>query len=105
VTSTASDTREKFYTATRILASGTGPLKTRLRQAFMPSLISLRPEDFPWPDLWERFLAVREELAPNNRPDLAMERWWDFELGRIAQEIVDLYDQIARRAGDAATSE
>lgn len=97
MTHTASEIREKFHTATSTLASGTGPLKTRLRQAFVPTLITLQAEDFPWPDLWDRFLAVKEELAPNNRPDVALERWWDFELGRIAHEIVEIYDQITRR--------
>lgn len=93
-----SDIRTRFYTATCTLATGTGALKLRLRQAFVPGLITLRADEMPWPDLWERFLVVREELAPNNRPDVMLEQWWDFELGRIAQEIVDLYDEITRRS-------
>jgi hypothetical protein len=94
----ASETRNKFYTATCVLASGTGALKVRLRQAFVPTLITLQEEEMPWPDLWVRFTALKEELAPNNRPDVALERWWDFELGRIAQEIVDIFDEITRRS-------
>jgi hypothetical protein len=93
-----SATRDKFYTATSTLACGTGALKVRLREAFVPTLITLREEEMPWPDLWERFTLIKEELAPNNRPDVALERWWDFELGRIAQEIVDIFDEISRRS-------
>ena len=92
-----SETRDTFLTAIRILASGTGALKVRLRLAFMPELLTLQQEDMPWPDLWDRFLTLREELAPNNRPEVTMEQWWDFELGRIAQEIVDIFDEISRR--------
>lgn len=98
VTNTAIETRDKFLTATRILASHAGPMKVRLREAFVPDLIALTPEDLPWPDLWDRFLTLREELAPHNRADVLMERWWDFELGRIASEIVDIYDELTRRA-------
>jgi hypothetical protein len=94
----ASETREKFYTATSILACGTGALKVRLREAFVPALITLREEEMPWPDLWQRFQTIKDELAPNSRPDVALERWWDFELGRIAQEIVDIFDEICRRS-------
>jgi hypothetical protein len=98
VTSTAHATREKFLNATRILASHTGPMKARLREALVPDLLTLTPEDMPWPDLWERFITIREEIAPHQKTDVLLERWWDFELGRIALEIVDLYDEMSRRA-------
>lgn len=98
VTSTAHATREKFLNATRILASHTGPMKARLREALVPDLLTLAPEDMPWPDLWERFITIREEIAPHQKNDVLLERWWDFELGRVALEIVDIYDEISRRA-------
>jgi hypothetical protein len=79
------DTRDKLYAATRTLAAGTGPLKTRLRAAFAPDLLGLR------------WAAVVSELAPNERPVITLEEWWDFELIRIAQEIIDIYDQLSRR--------
>ncbi len=41
------------------------------------------------------------ELAPNHRPIITLEQWWDFELIRVAQEIVDIYDQITRRLAPA----
>jgi hypothetical protein len=93
------DTLDKLFAATRILAAGTGPLKTRLRAAFAPDLLALRSEHFPWPDLGDRWAAVVNELAPNQRPVITLEEWWDFELIRIAQEIVDIYDQVGRRLG------
>ncbi|GAB0114591.1 hypothetical protein [Acidisoma sp. C75] len=98
MTSTAHATREKFLKATRILASHTGPMKVRLREALVPDLLMLTAEDMPWPDLWERFVTIREELAPHHKPDVLLERWWDFELGRVALEIVDIYDALTRRA-------
>ena len=93
----ANETREKFLTATRVLASGTGTLKVRLRLALVPDLLVLRQDQMPWPDLWDRFITLREEVAPNGRRDVALEQWWDFELGRIAQEVVDIFDEITRR--------
>jgi len=94
------DTRDKLYAAVRILGAGTGPLKTRLRAAFSPDVLALRSEHFPWPDLGDRWTAVVNELAPNDRPTVTLQEWWDFELIRIAQEIVDIYDQLGRRLGD-----
>jgi hypothetical protein len=91
------DIRDKLYGATRRLASGTAPLKARLRAALTAELIALRAEDFPWPDLGERWSGVVNELAPDQRPIIILEQWWDFELIRIAQEIVDIYDQMSRR--------
>ena len=93
------DVRDKLHAATRALASGTGPLKARLRKAFAPDLRALRPEHFPWPDLAARWSAVIDEVAPHDRSVLTLEEWWDFELVRIAEEIVDIYDQAGRRLG------
>jgi hypothetical protein len=95
------ETREKLYAATRTLAAGTGPLKARLRASLTKDLVALQPEDFPWPDLGERWSGVISELAPNQRPIITLEQWWDFELIRVAQEIVDIYDQITRRLAAA----
>lgn len=92
-------TRDRLHAATRLLAAGVGPLKGRLRAAFTAELLALRPEDFPWPDLGARWGAVLAELAPHGRPVITLEPWWDFELSHIAEEIVDIYDQAARRSG------
>ena len=93
------ETRDKLHAATRALAAGTGPLKARLRAAFTAELMALRAEDFPWPDLGVRWAAILAELAPDQRPVITLEPWWDFELSHIAAEIVDIYDQAARRSG------
>ena len=103
MTADGRDTRDKLYVAIRTLASGTGPLKARLRSALADDLIALRPDDFPWPDLAERWSGVISELAPNHRPIITLEQWWDFELIRIAQEMVDIYDQLARRLEGEST--
>ncbi len=94
-------TRDKLYSATRLLASGTGALKVRLRAAFTPELMALRPEDFPWPDLGERWATLRAELAPDERPQIVVASWWDFELVRVAEELVDIYDSVSRRVAAA----
>ena len=93
------DTREKLYGATRKLAAGMGTLKARLHAAFTPEVMALQAHDFPWPDLGQRFEIVMRELAPDQRTQLALAQWWDFELSHIAEEIVDIYDQFARRLG------
>jgi hypothetical protein len=94
-------TREKLYTATRLLASGTGALKVRLRAAFTPELMALRPEDFPWPDLGQRWSMLLGELAVDQRPQIVVASWWDFELVRVAEELVDIYDLVSRRVAGA----
>src|ERR1700761_539487 len=91
------DIRDKLYGATRRLASGTAPLKARLRAALTAELIALRAEDFPWPDLGERWSGVINELASDQGPIVLLEQWGDFELIPIAQAIGDTYDQLARR--------
>ena len=69
----------------------------RLRTAFTADLLALRAGHFPWPDLGERWDAVLNELAPNERPIITLEEWWDFELIRVVQEIVDIYDEVGSR--------
>ncbi|WP_284945413.1 hypothetical protein [Acidisoma cladoniae] len=90
--------REQLYHATRSLAAGMGPLKARLRAALTPEVMALRAEDFPRADLGRRFEAVVHELAPDQRAPLVLAQWWDFELSHIAEEIVDIYHQLARQA-------
>ena len=89
--------RETLYGATRRLAAGMGSLKARLRAALTPEVMALQGADFPWPDLGQRFEAVMSELAPDRTTHVALARWWDFELSHIAEEIVGIYDQVARR--------
>ena len=91
------DTLDKLYGATRRLAGGMGTLKERLRAALTPEVMALEANDFPWPDLAQRFQAVVHEVAPERRSHVMLAQWWDFELSHVAEEIVDIYDQVARR--------
>ncbi|WP_419760428.1 hypothetical protein [Acidisoma sp.] len=90
-------TRDKLYGAIRKLAGGTGTLKERLRSALTVEVMTLRADDFPWPDLGQRFDAVINEIAPDRRTHIVLAQWWDFELGHIAEEIVDVYHELSRR--------
>lgn len=86
---------EKMHAAVHTLATGTGSLRERLEDAYVSSLILLRPDHhFPWSDLRQRFENLAQELAPNGRFDLALGTWPDDDLQRIAGNIVSLYDRI-----------
>jgi len=74
-----------------------GPLKARLQAALTLEVMTLQAEDFPWADLGQRFEAVINEVAPSRGSHVVLAQWWDFELSHIAEEIVDIYDQVARR--------
>jgi hypothetical protein len=90
-------TREKLYGATRRLAGGMGPVKARLRAALTPEVMALQADDFPWPDLGLRFDGMLDDIAPDRSTHIVLMQRWDFELSHIAEEIVDIYDQVARR--------
>ena len=72
-------------------------MKERLRAALTPEVMALHADDFPWPDLGSRFDGVIHEIAPDRRTHVVLMLWWDFELSHIAEEFVDIYDQVARR--------
>jgi hypothetical protein len=91
------ETRDKLYGATRRLAAGMGTLQARLRAALTADVMALEAQDFPWPDLGQRFAAVMSELAPDQRAGLKLAQWWDFELSHIAEEFVDIYHEVTRR--------
>ena len=62
---------EKLHTAVLILAQGSRPLRRRLEDAYISSLIRLHPEeDFPdldARDRFNRFNTLMDEIAPNGR--------------------------------------
>jgi hypothetical protein len=92
---------EKLHTAVLILAQGSRPLRERLEDAYISSLIRLHPEeDFPDLDARDRFNTLMDEIAPNGRLDIALANWPDEDLSRIVEGLVGLYDTIARRLGD-----
>ena len=97
---------EKLHAAVRTLATGTDPLRNRLADAYVSSLMRLRAEHhFPWPDLRQRFEDLMLELAPNGRVDLVLRALSDEDLQRIAADIVSLYDRVTRRVGDHTSLE
>lgn len=92
---------ERMHLAVLTLASGTGSLRDRLRDAYTDNLRPLRPEHhFPWPDLRQSFEDLMQDLAPERRIEAALASWSDEDLRRIAKLIVSLYDRVARRIGE-----
>ena len=91
---------EKLHTAVLILAQGTGSLRERLEDAYTSSLIRLRPDHhFPWSDLRQRYTDLVEEIAPSGDFRTALVSWSDHDLQRIVEDLVGVYDSVARRRG------
>ena len=92
---------EKLHTAVLTLAQGTGSLRERLEDAYISSLMRLRPDHhFPWSDLRQRYIALAEEIAPGGDFRTALARWPHHDLQRIVGNLVGVYDAVARRRGD-----
>ena len=92
---------EKLHTAVLTLAQGTGSLRERLEDAYISSLMRLRPDHhFPWSDLRQRYTDLTEEIAPGGDFRTALARWSDYDLQRIFGDLVGVYDAVARRRGD-----
>ena len=53
---------EKTQTAVRILASGSGSLADRVNDAWAYSLIRVSIHRVPWPDLQQRWEALRDKV-------------------------------------------
>lgn len=86
---------EKLHDAVRTLATGTDPLRSRLADAYVSSLMRLRAEHhFPWRGLRHRFENLMLELAPNGRFDFTLRAWSDEDLQRIAGDVVSLFVQL-----------
>ncbi|RZI71318.1 MAG: hypothetical protein EOP13_18400 [Pseudomonas sp.] len=89
---------EKLHIAVLILAGGTGTLQERLADAYLSSLMRLRPDKhFPWPDLRQDFEDMMQELAPGGNTQAALSAWPDEDLRRIAEGIVGLCDRVLRK--------
>ena len=92
---------EKLHVAVLALAAGSGSPRDRLEDAYVSSLIRLRPEHhFPWPDLRQRFEDLMQDMAPEGKSKVALASWPDEDLKRIAEGIVGVYDRVARRMGE-----
>lgn len=95
---TAEYAHEKLQNAVLTLASGNMPLRVRLEDAYVSSLMRVRPEhDFPWPDVRQRFEDLMHDMAPNGHFSTALSMWPDEDLRRIVEGIVSLADHISRR--------
>lgn len=88
---------EKCFTGVSILASGSGSLRERLRDAWFSSFIRLMGHPIPWPEIREKLEDIGERLMPeiSEAPD-AVPTMQNHELRKIASEIVDLYDSVCR---------
>ncbi len=77
---------EKLHCAVLSLATGLGPLRDRLEDAYVSSLVRLRPmHHFPWPDLRQECEDLLEEMAPGRQFKVALAAWPDEDLQRIAE--------------------
>lgn len=88
---------EKCFNAISILASGSGGLRERLRDAWFDSLIRLQGHPIPWPELREKFDDIGERLTPEiSAGPEAVHRMHDDDLRKIASDILSLYDSVCR---------
>jgi hypothetical protein len=88
---------EKLHIAVGCLAAGSGTLRERLLDAYMPSLSLIRPEqEIPWPALRQRFVGLMEDLAPGGDVKAALAGWSEENLRRIAIDLVGIYDHVTR---------
>jgi hypothetical protein len=90
---------EKLHVAVSILATGTGTLMERLKDAHVSSLIRLQTDDFSDVDTRNRFAILMDGISPQGRSDVALAMWTEEELRRLAEEVVKLYDAVTRRMG------
>ena len=92
---------EKLHIAVLILAAGTGSLRERLEEAYVSSLIRLHSKyQFPWNDIRRDFDDLMQEIAPARDLTVALSRWSEEDLRRIAEGIVSLYDRVLRKTID-----
>ncbi|MEA5617900.1 hypothetical protein VB711_08620 [Cronbergia sp. UHCC 0137] len=98
-------TREKLYSAVEILASSNESIQDRLHSAYINALIRLHePNDFP-EELREEFNEINKRLteiqATSNEGSVqaTTTKMSEEEAGNVAEKIVTLYDQIARKLG------
>jgi hypothetical protein len=89
---------EKLHVAVLILAASAGSLRERLEDAYVSSLMRLRPEKhFPWPDIRQSFEDLMQEMAPDGNVQVALSAWPEEDLKRIAEGVVVLADRVTRK--------
>lgn len=98
----------KLYLAVLSMASSTAPLPERVAVAFRQHLGSLNGQNTP-PHVFERLREIRARLAHVEEVDddvtIDVAPMTAQEAGLIAEELVSLYDEIAKtNARDASPS-
>src|SRR5438552_4117724 len=95
-------TWEKFHVAVLGLASGQGDIRQRLADAFVGSLIRLKPDELP-EELRDDFRALQKELT-SARPEgdegtvlASTNTMSGNRAAELAKQIVSMYDGIAKR--------
>ena len=87
---------EKLFATVETLAGSTGTVQERLRDARASQLHRLvHPPDFLPDDLRPELQALDKELSSGRQ-------WTDLEARDLAERIVSLFDQVARRRGPSA---
>jgi hypothetical protein len=102
--------REKFGQAISGLATGTGTLQERVRNA-MVILVMFRPEQMP--DQWSReefakldYLATdREAVGDEGQLKATIDAMSDEDVQALAQSIVQLHDHLIRRTDKSYAAE
>jgi len=95
---------EKSYLAVRGMATGVGSLQMRVGDAYIGSLCLLNRENIP-PDIFRRVGEIKQRLmcvpakAGEGNVAATIVKMPDDEAKSIAEEIVDIFDSIAKIYG------
>lgn len=85
---------DRFWQATRVLATSSGSIGVRLDQA-AGKLQPVLPEDLPVGDLREKYEHLRERLVNAAAPRLP-----ERQAAAIAESVCDLCEELTERASD-----
>jgi hypothetical protein len=101
----------KLYLAILAMTTSTAPLPERVASAFRQHLSSLNSQNTP-PHVFERLRAVRARLAHMAEEEVEEDATLDIvpltaaEAAAIAEELLSLYDELAKTKGrDAEAAE
>ncbi|ALB43192.1 hypothetical protein AA650_24525 [Anabaena sp. WA102] len=91
-------TRQKLYSAVRTLASSNESIQDRLYFASSDLMTLHQPDDFP-EELREEFNEIHQKLTHEGSFEATTTKMSEEEARKIAEKIVDLYDEIAQKLG------
>jgi hypothetical protein len=92
---------EKLLVAVQIVASGSGSLEGRLKDAYTSSLIRIRADRHLDDDLQQQYIQLRDAIASDDPAIAPLSAKTDEELQQIAVGLVSLFDKVARRLGES----